>query len=337
MAKKDRYQQLDAAVQALLARPAGRVPQRRLQGNAQLAALVRLAEDLRGLPRIEFREQLKKEMLMSTAPAPQTAATSSKEAVKLRTVTPYIVALKALELVEFYKNAFGALVNVQGKGSAGGYHIEVELGDSMLMVGGGGEFRGPELPTALWYFVEDTDAVYRRALDLGATSISEPVDQPYGDREAGIKDLAGNNWYISTHRGARYIREGMATITPYLHPRSGAQQIDFLERAFQAQVLERHADPDGAVRHALLRVGDSRIALGEARGPYQPMPTMFYLNVDGVDTWYQRAVEAGAAPMHAPASQPYGARVGAVKDPFDNQWWISEPAAQPPDSRKVER
>jgi PhnB protein len=335
MPEKHRYQQLDAAVQALLTRPGGRVPQGRLQGNAQLAALVRLAEDLRGLPRPEFREQLKKEMLMSTAP--QTAATSSKQAVKLRTVTPYIVALKALELVEFYKNAFGAMVHVRGKGSAGGYHIEVALGDSMLMVGGGGEFRGPELPTALWYFVEHSDTVYRRALELGATSISEPVDQPYGDREAGIKDLAGNNWYISTHRGARYIREGLTTVTPYLHPRSGAQQIDFLERAFQAQVLERHGDPDGAVRHALLRMGDSVIALGEARGRYQPMPAMFYLTVDGVDSWYQRAMEAGAAPMHAPARQPYGARVGAVKDPFDNQWWISEPVAQPPDSRKVGR
>ena len=272
---------------------------------------------------------------MSTAP--QTAATSSKETAKLRTVTPYIVALKALELVEFYKNAFRAQVNVRGKGSAGGYHIEVELGDSMLMVGGSGEFRGPELPTALWYFVEDTDTVYRRALDLGAKSISEPVDQPYGDREAGIKDLAGNNWYISTHRGARYIREGLTTVTPYLHPRSGAELIDFLERAFHAQVLERHSDPDGAVRHALVRMGDSLIALGEARGPHQPMPTMFYFNVEGVDLWYQRAVEAGAVPMRAPALQPYGARVGAVKDPFDNQWWISEPAPQPPDSGKARR
>jgi PhnB protein len=327
MAKPDLYQQLDEAVQALLARWAGRGPRRRPRWNPRLAPLVRLAEDLRDLPRPKFRERLKKEMLMSTAP--RNGGTFSEADTKLRTVTPYIVAPKALELVEFYKSAFGAKVNVRGKGSAGGYHIEVQLGDSMLMVGGSGEFRGPAVPTALWYFVKDADAVYQRALDLGATSISAPADQPYGDREAGIKDPAGNNWYISTHRGASYIREGLTTVTPYLHPRSGAELIGFLERAFDAQVLERHADPDGAVRHALVRIGDSVIGLGEARGAYQPMPTMFYLNVDDVDVWYERAMEAGATPMHAPAAQPYGARVGTVKDAFDNQWWISTPVAPP--------
>ncbi len=325
MAKPDLYQQLDEAVQALLARRARRGPGGRQRVDARLAALVLLAEDLRDLPRQEFKERLKKEMLMSTAP--RTAGASSEADAKLRTVTPYIVALKALELVEFYKSAFGAKVNVRGKGSAGGYHIEVQLGDSMLMVGGSGEFRGPAMPTALWYFVKDADGVYQRALGLGATSISAPVDQPYGDREAGIKDPAGNNWYISTHGGASYIREGLTTVTPYLHPRSGAELIGFLERAFGAQVLERHDDPDGAMRHAQVRIGDSVIGLGEASGPYQPMPTMFYLNVDDVDAWYERAVKAGATPMHPPAAQPYGARVGAVKDAFDNQWWISAPVA----------
>jgi PhnB protein len=47
--------------------------------------------------------------------------------------------------------------------------------------------------------VHDCDAVYERALKAGATSISEPTDQPYGDRSGGVKDPFGNQWYIATH------------------------------------------------------------------------------------------------------------------------------------------
>ncbi|HEV2386897.1 MAG TPA: VOC family protein [Candidatus Acidoferrales bacterium] len=325
MAEPDRYRQLDEAIEALLGRPPRGRARRHPRLDARLAALGRVAGELRGLPRSEFKARLKEELMQAAANrSPKPAA---GEQAGLGTVTPYIVAIQALELAEFYQRAFGAKVDVRGKGSAGGYHIEIRLGGSLLMLGGSGEFRGPEMPTALWYFVEDADAVYRRALELGAMPISAPADQPYGDREASIKDPSGNNWYISTHRGASYIREGLTAVTPYLHPASGAAMIRFLERAFGAEVVERHDDPDGAVRHAVVRIGDSAIAMGEARGQYQPMPTMFYLNVDDVDAWYRRAIEAGATPMHPPAAQAHGARVGAAKDPFDNQWWISTPVA----------
>jgi PhnB protein len=43
------------------------------------------------------------------------------------------------------------------------------------------------------------EAVYRQALAAGATSSQEPTDQPYGDRNAAVKDAFGNTWYIATH------------------------------------------------------------------------------------------------------------------------------------------
>jgi uncharacterized glyoxalase superfamily protein PhnB len=51
----------------------------------------------------------------------------------------------------------------------------------------------------LHLYVENVDAVYRRALDAGATSLREPVDQFYGDRSGGVRDLCGNHWWIGTH------------------------------------------------------------------------------------------------------------------------------------------
>jgi uncharacterized glyoxalase superfamily protein PhnB len=48
-------------------------------------------------------------------------------------------------------------------------------------------------------YVSDTDAVYKKALAAGATSVMEPADQFYGDRNAGVQDASGNMWWIATH------------------------------------------------------------------------------------------------------------------------------------------
>ena len=56
------------------------------------------------------------------------------------------------------------------------------------------------MPVMLYVYVKDTDATYRRALKAGATSIMEPADMFYGDRNAGVKDPSGNQWWIATHK-----------------------------------------------------------------------------------------------------------------------------------------
>jgi len=55
------------------------------------------------------------------------------------------------------------------------------------------------MPAAIYLYIDNVDAAYKRALAAGATSLSEPEDQPYGDRNAGVKDAFGNIWYIATH------------------------------------------------------------------------------------------------------------------------------------------
>ena len=120
------------------------------------------------------------------------------------TVTPYLVAQDANALIEFVKQAFGAEELMRDIGSAGGIHAEVRIGDSMMMLGGGfagSSWHGESIPAMLYLYLPDVDAVYQRALQAGATSISEPADQPYGDRVAGVKDASGNTWYIAMHQG----------------------------------------------------------------------------------------------------------------------------------------
>jgi uncharacterized glyoxalase superfamily protein PhnB len=193
------------------------------------------------------------------------------------------------------------------------------------MIGGGGAWHGQPTPTGLHLYVPDADQVYRRALEAGAESLHAPVDQPYGDREAGVRDVAGNHWYIATHQTGGHVPAGLGTVTPYLHPRGAPALIEFMKQAFGAEELEVHRSPEGTVVHAKVRVGGSVIEMGEAHGQWQPMPTMFYLYVDDVDACYRRALAAGATSQEAPALQPYGERRAAVRDAFDNQWYLAAP------------
>lgn len=239
------------------------------------------------------------------------------------TVTPYITVKGAAQMIDFVKQAFGATELMRTTVSAGGLHAEVRIGDSMLMMGGSEQMTHPEMPTALHFFVPDTDAIYQGALQAGATSIQEPSDQDYGERVGAVKDPFGNEWYIATNKGEHYIPEGLRTVNVYLHPRGTDRLIDFLKEALGAEVVARYAGPDGSVVHAKVRMGDSVIEMGEAHGPYQPMPTMLYLYVEDVDALYQRAVQAGGIGVQAPAEQPYGDRTAQVKDAFGNSWYLA--------------
>lgn len=121
----------------------------------------------------------------------------------------------------------------------------------------------------------------------------------------------------------RAIPEGYHTVTPYLVGPDVAGLLKFLAAAFGATETERVTDPGGAVRHAEVQIGDSRVMMGEPTGDYASMPAMLQLYVEDVDAVYQRAIRAGGASIEEPADQFYGDRRGGVRDPNGNQWWIS--------------
>jgi PhnB protein len=243
-----------------------------------------------------------------------------------RMVTPYLVAQDAESVIDFVKKTFGGEEIFRAVGSAGGYHCEVRVEDSMLMIAGGGaglSWKGDTVLGAFHVYVRDCDAAYQRALQAGGKSLMEPTDQEYGERTASVIDTGGNHWYIATYKDSGYKSEGAPAIQPYLHPLRVDPVVSFLKRAFGAQELGRYTAPDGVVPHTTIRIGDSQLEMGEAHGPYQPMKSMFYLYVPDVDAVYRTALAAGAKPMKEPAEQPYGDRVGAVTDAFGNQWWIA--------------
>ena len=121
-------------------------------------------------------------------------------------LTPYMGINKAGEAIEFYKKAFGATQVMRldmPDGRVG--HAELRIGDSSLMLGTPCDqmaLRNPDEHTSigLHLYVEDVDAQFQRAVDAGATVVSEPKDQFYGDRSASVKDPFGHLWFLATHK-----------------------------------------------------------------------------------------------------------------------------------------
>jgi len=108
-------------------------------------------------------------------------------------ITPRLVVQDTSKLVEFLRDAFGALGEFQSDRPS-----VLRIGDSNVMVSGVGPREA--MRSFLYLYVEDIDDTYRRALSAGAVSLEEPKDLPYGDRRAMVEDPTGNIWQIATPR-----------------------------------------------------------------------------------------------------------------------------------------
>ncbi len=119
------------------------------------------------------------------------------------------------------------------------------------------------------------------------------------------------------------IPDGYHTITPYLVVADARALINFAQQVLAAEQIGCLSGPDGAVMHAEIRIGDSRLMIGQTRGDRKPFPAMLYLYVPDADALYQRAIAAGAVSIMEPTNQFYGDRSSGVMDPFGNQWWFA--------------
>jgi PhnB protein len=114
------------------------------------------------------------------------------------TITPYLYA--KLDLADFLKNAFGAEVTHTPTPDADGkFHAEATIGGAHVLFGDG-YFADPSMAAAIYIYVPDVDATYKRAVSLGAKTIREPADMTWGDRVGGVKDTSGNTWWIATNK-----------------------------------------------------------------------------------------------------------------------------------------
>ena len=116
------------------------------------------------------------------------------------TVTPYIMSTDAASTIEFLKKTFDAtekeIIRTED-GKVG--HGEIRIGDSIIMISDSSD-QHPFNPSMLYVYVPNVDDTYARGIAAGGQSLREPTDEFYGDRSAGMKDVAGNQWWMATHQ-----------------------------------------------------------------------------------------------------------------------------------------
>jgi PhnB protein len=114
-------------------------------------------------------------------------------------ITPGMNLKDAAKAIEFFKKAFGAEEKLRMPGPDGKIvHCEMVIGDSHLMFGDA--VRDPVQTLSAMLYVDDCDAVFKRAVDAGATVKSPLADFPWGDRGGRVTDPFGNSWFIATHK-----------------------------------------------------------------------------------------------------------------------------------------
>ncbi len=154
-------------------------------------------------PAKKLPKKTAKTVARRAAPAKKKAAPKARRVQPIpagyRTVTPYLVVTGVAKLLDFLKAAFNGKEKFRSAMPDGTImHAELKLGDSMVMMG---EARPdqPPLNCSIYLYVKDVDKVHAQAVKAGGISIMDPADQFYGDRNGGIKDPCGNQWYIGTH------------------------------------------------------------------------------------------------------------------------------------------
>jgi PhnB protein len=122
-------------------------------------------------------------------------------------VTPYLSIDGASAAIDFYSKVFGASERVRMPDPDGRIgHAELQLGDSLIMLADEYpemDIRGPKAvggtPVTVSVYVEDVDAVFDRAVELGAKPLRQVQDEFYGDRSGQFEDPFGHRWSVASH------------------------------------------------------------------------------------------------------------------------------------------
>jgi len=352
-----KVEQLNRAIDGMLARTDGKPP--KVEAGVEL--LVRIAAELRALPREDFKARLKSELIkgrktMSAIAEPISAVHTS--------ASPRLTFKDAAKAIEFYQQAFGAKETMRFE--MGGHipHAEIMIGDSVIFLTEewpeGGRFSPETLgnsPVMMSLNVPDVDKFFAHAIAAGAKTVIPIANQFYGHREGTLRDPFGYLWGVSTlteemsveemHRrmkgmrtgpeggempaqdesrkGVDPIPRGFRMVTPYLVAADGLALLEFIKQAFGAEEILRAMMPTGV--HAEVRLGDSHLMMGGGipgkKFPGTLQPNALHIYVEDCDAVCAKALAAGATLIDELRDQEYGERSASVKDPAGNIWYIA--------------
>lgn len=129
----------------------------------------------------------------------------------------------------------------------------------------------------------------------------------------------------------RPIPQGYHTLTPYLTVQNAKSAIEFYTKALGAKEIMRMQGPNGRIGHAELKIGDSILMVADemprsnTRAPQSLNGSTagMFVYVENVDSFFDRAVAAGAKPVARPENQFWGDRFGSFTDPYGHVWSVA--------------
>jgi uncharacterized glyoxalase superfamily protein PhnB len=129
------------------------------------------------------------------------------------------------------------------------------------------------------------------------------------------------------------VPPGYGTLTPWIISPDSAALVRFLEAAFAAEEIpgSRMLNQDGAIVHVEVKIGSSIVMLFDSYEGWPATPAFFRLYVGDADAAHRQALAAGASSVTGVTELFWGDRVGRVRDPFGNIWWLQSHAADVPE------
>jgi uncharacterized glyoxalase superfamily protein PhnB/DNA-binding CsgD family transcriptional regulator len=127
-----------------------------------------------------------------------------------------------------------------------------------------------------------------------------------------------------------HIPPGFTRVFPYIFAEGARAYLDFLADGLGGQIVDVHAAPDGTIRNAHVRFGDTTIMVSEASEGQPASSSTIYLYVADADLAMARSLAAGGVEVSPVGFRPYGERQGGVRDPSGNVWWLSQRLASGP-------
>lgn len=118
------------------------------------------------------------------------------------------------------------------------------------------------------------------------------------------------------------IPDGYSTVTPWIISRDTAALLDFLKAAFGAKELARVPNADGSIGHAEARIGDAVVMMFDTPKGWPETPAFVRLYLDDAEAAFAAALAAGATPVTHVTPLAFGDKVGRVRDPLGNIWWL---------------
>ena len=120
-------------------------------------------------------------------------------------VFAYLRVSDTAAALRFYAQAFGAVEKfrlTEPSGRIG--HAEMQLGPAVLMLSdvnndGRADIllaSGQDIGCSIHLHVDDADALCAQAVAAGATLLTPPADQFYGERGGRLRDPFGHTWLI---------------------------------------------------------------------------------------------------------------------------------------------